>query len=46
MEGIVQQMGPMSKEESKKWRKQEKKKLQAIRQAFKVNSSQGQKNES
>lgn len=39
MEGIVQQMGPKSNQESKKWRKQEKKKHQAIQRAFKVNSS-------
>jgi len=43
MGSIVQQMGPRSKKESKKWRKEEKKKLQAIQHAFEINSSQGQK---
>ncbi len=38
MEGIVRQMGPGSKKESRKWKKQEKRKHQAIQHAFKVNT--------
>jgi len=34
----VKQMGPTTKKESKKWRKTEKKKLEAIENAFKLNS--------
>jgi len=36
MANIVQQMGARSKKESRKWRKHEKKKLQAIEHAFGV----------
>lgn len=38
MENIAKQMGPQSKKELKEWRKQEKKKLEAIENAFKLNS--------
>jgi len=38
MVDIVTQMGPKSKTEAKKWRKEAKKKLEAIQNAFKLNN--------
>jgi hypothetical protein len=34
MANIAQQMGPRSKRDAKRWRKQEKKKLEVIENAF------------
>jgi hypothetical protein len=43
MASIIKQMGPRSKKEAKQWRKQEKKKLEAIEKAFELSSKNGQR---